>query len=177
MGVMQRVLAAPGGLWRWLGSRRGRLTIVTLVPVIVVVLVPYMLGWTNAVDGTAPMIPDDFRRDAAHELTDLSKDLSAFAAGVLAAIIFILREVTSEQRSRLLIKQVMATVFFTMVSIYSCIRLRYAVTQQLWENRLDLSRLEGLLGSQAVSLTIALSLLMLVAASIYIPRGSQESTP
>jgi hypothetical protein len=177
MGVLRRIVSIPVRVWRWLGSRRGRLILVTLVPLVVVLLIPQMLGWTTIDEVFTVVPPHRLGLEAAHELTDLSKDLSALAAGVLAAIVFMLREVTGDQRTRLLIKQVMVTAFFAMVSIYSCIRLRFAVTQQLWKDRLDLSRLEILLGSQTISLLIALSLLMLVAASIYIPRGSEDQRP
>jgi hypothetical protein len=171
---MQRVFAAPRGAWRWLGSRRGRLTLLTLLPVVIVLVIPWLFGWVDPVSGdsTATSSTDAMRSVSAHELSELSKDLSALAAAILAAVIVVLREAVPEQRTRGFIKGVMATVFFAMISIYSCIRLRFGITRQLWENRLDLSRVDNLFFAQWLTLVIALSVLMLLAASVYIPRGS-----
>lgn len=200
MGKGQRRSVAVRGLWRWFGSRPARLSLVLLLPIIIVIATPFVFGWADAIrqkaqptqnagDSAVPpavqpapidkaaVVQNAFeiRREAAHEFSELSKDVSALAAAILAAVIIVLREQNHQQRTRRFINGVMVTVVFAMTSIYSCIRLRYNITLQLWENQLDLSLILRLFITQVLFLIGALSILMLLAASIYTPAKSSRA--
>lgn len=133
----------------------------------------------DQIDSAHPCARDllEARRAASAELDDISKDLSALATAILAALIFIVRERHGNDRSPRFINGVLAAVILSITSIYFSIRLRFGTALQNWDNAINLPQAEPLALFQILSLIGALSILLLLAASVYLPRRAEPAEP
>lgn len=171
MGIGHRLRAAVRHLGKALGSRRGRLTLLALLPMLIIVFVPIMAGWGDSLPNGNFKTGD--RREASQLLADLSQDMSALAVAILVGVAIVLRDSAQLKRSRRFSTVAMVTALFAMTSIFSSIRFRFAIAEQMLMAELQFDAIANRLFVQMLALVVALSLLIALAASTYIPGPSR----
>lgn len=151
------------GVRRWLDARLTRVSMVAVLPLVIVMIAPVIFGWQSISPGSSASAED--LHEAAKLLGDLSKDLAAIAVAVLVGLGVLARERAKRALSRRFLLVTIACAFFAILSIYASIRLRFNVAVQMLGMDYYFGKLTEQLVAQAMTMVIALSLLVSIAAS------------
>jgi hypothetical protein len=144
-------------------SRSAQLMLLGLLPVAIVIFVPALSGWGDAVPAQAVLGGD--RHEAAVQLADLSKDMAALALATLAGVAFLLRETRTTMPSRRFRAAALTALTLALISIFASIRFRFAIAEQTMHAELMLDEIVNRLLIQAMSLLFAVSLLLALAGA------------
>jgi hypothetical protein len=140
-----------------------RVSLVALLPLIIVMIAPIIFGWQGMTPGASASAADI--HEAAKLLGDLSMDLASIAIAVLVGLGVLARERAKRALSRRFLLVTIACAFFAILSIYASIRLRFNVAVQVLGMEYYFGKLTEQLMAQAMTMVIALSLLVSIAAS------------
>ena len=151
------------GAWRWIDARLTRVSLVAVLPLVIVLIAPAIFGWQSISPGASASAAD--LHEAAKVLGELSKDLASIAIAVLVGLGVLARERAKRALSRRFLLVTIACAFFAILSIYASIRLRFNVAVQVLGMEYFFGELTKQLVAQAMTMVIALSLLVSIAAS------------
>lgn len=160
---MARRGTSSGRIARFFSARLTRVSLVAVLPLLIVMIAPVIFGWQIITPGASASAAD--LHEAAKVLGDLSTDLASIAVALLVGLGVLARERAKRALSRRFLLVTIACAFFAILSVYASIRLRFGVAVQMLGMDYYFQKLAEQLVAQAMTLVIALSLLVGIAAS------------
>jgi hypothetical protein len=156
-----------------MGQRTTHLVLLGLLPPAIIIFVPLLNGWGDALPPGVMLSGD--RREASAMLADLSKDLAALALAVLVGVGILLREGPAGAKSLRFRAAALVALALALISIFASIRFRFAIAEQTLRAELMLDQIIDRLAVQAGSLLAAVSLLLVLTGATLLAEQRNAS--